>query len=213
VEGKLVPGRFAQSGFVRQLDAVLDYSLSMSYKRNLFGLIVGLYAGLLTAYPCKGQAGDLQHGANNPAMKAVLRQYLKDHDVENDIPVRYVTAFVDLNDDGVKEVIVHLISQSVCGTGGCPTLVLAPTQSSFRIISRITITRPPIRVLEMKSNGWHDLTVWVQGGGIRPGYEADLPFDGESYATNPTVSPAHRLTPKTAGRTVISDKDVGTPLD
>ena len=94
-----------------------------------------------------------------------------------------------LNDDGVKEVIVHVTCQSLCGTGGCPTLILVPLKSSFRIVSRIGITRPPIRVLESKSNGWHDITVWVQGGGIQPGYEADLPFDGESYAPNPTVPP------------------------
>jgi hypothetical protein len=100
-------------------------------------------------------------------------------------------SFVDLNDDGEKEVIVHVISQSVCGTGGCPTLVLAPQQSPFRVVSRISITRPPIRVLNTKSHGWHDLAVWVAGGGIQPGYEAALRFDGKSYATNPTVPPAH----------------------
>jgi hypothetical protein len=186
----------------------------MRYRRNGLNLImIVLFAGLLCWIPCHGQAHDHKHSASDMALKTVLKQYLKDQDVENDGTVRYVPAFVDLNDDGVKEVIVHVMCQSLCGTGGCPTLVLVPVQSSFRIVSRITITRPPIRVLERKSNGWHDFTVWVEGGGIQPGYEADLPFDGESYATNPTVPPAHRLSPKTAGRVVISDKAIGTPLD
>jgi len=148
--------------------------------------MIGVTASLLFAVPCQSQTTDA-------ALKNVLRQYLRDQDVENDSSVRYIAAFVDLNDDGKKEIIVHVISQSLCGTGGCPTLVLAPEQSSFIIVSRISITRPPIRVLKTKSHGWHDLAVWVAGGGIQPGYEADLPFDGESYATNPTVPPPHTV--------------------
>ena len=186
----------------------------MRYKCNgLNPILIFLFVGLLSSVPCQGQTRDPQHSTKDVAVKTVLKQYLKDQGVENDATVRYISAFVDLNDDGVEEVIVHVMCQSLCGTGGCPTLVLVPIQSSFRIVSRITITRPPIRVLEKKSNGWHDFTVWVQGGGIQPGYEADLPFDGESYATNPSIPPAHRLSPKTAGRLVISGKAIGTSLD
>lgn len=146
-------------------------------------------------------------------LKEVLKQYLKEQDAENDGSTRYIASFVDLNDDGKKEVVVYVIAQSLCGTGGCPTLVLIPQQSSFSIVSRISITRPPIRILNAKSHGWHDLAVWVAGGGVQPGYKADLPFDGESYATNPTVPPAHKLSPQSAGNIVISDNAVGVPLD
>jgi hypothetical protein len=187
----------------------------MYYKRKprTFKLATLFFAGLLFAFPCNGQRDDVKGGASDVALKTVLRQYLKDQDVESDGTVRYLVASVDLNSDGVNEVIVHVMCQRLCGTGGCPTLVLAPAESSYRIVSRISITRPPIRVLNTKSHGWRDLAVWVQGGGIQPGYEADLPFDGESYATNPTVLPAHRLIPQSSGRVVISDRAVGTPLD
>jgi hypothetical protein len=185
------------------------------YKRNYFswGLVIGSLAGLLFGFPCHAQRDDPNHGAGDAALRKVLRQYVKDQDVEHENTVRYVAAFVDLNDDGVKEVIVHVMCQSLCGTGGCPTLVLVPAQSSFRIVSRIPLTRPPIRVLGSKSKGWHDLGVWVAGGGIQPGYEADLPFDGETYAANPTVPLAHSLRSKSDGRIVISDNAVATPLD
>lgn len=176
-------------------------------------LIAGLLAGLLFALPCPAQTHRGSGSASNAALNDVLKQYLKEQDVEDDGSARYIASFVDLNDDGKKEVIVHVISQSLCGTGGCPTLVLVPKQSSFSIVSRISITRPPIRVLKTQSHGWHDLAVWVSGGGIQPGYEADLPFDGESYATNPSVPPAHRLSPQSAGRVVISDNAAPTPLD
>jgi len=108
----------------------------------------------------------------------VPKQYLKGQDVLDDGSARYMASFVDLNDDGKKEVIVHVISESLCGTESCPRLVLVPTQSSFSIVSRISITRPAIRSLNANSYGWHDLAVWA-GGGIQPGYEADVPFDGE----------------------------------
>lgn len=146
-------------------------------------------------------------------MRSALKKYLKEEDVADDSMVRYVAAFIDLNDDGVKEVIVHIFAQNLCGTGGCPTLVLAQTDSSFRIVSRISITRPPIRVLHRRSKGWHDLTVWVQGGGIQPGYEVELPFDGDSYAVNPTVPPARRLNRDAKGEVAISGDATGIPLD
>jgi len=186
----------------------------MRYKGDHFhlALILGVIAGLLTASSGHGQTPQREHRASDAALKAVLKQYLKDQDVEDDGTARYIPAFVDLNGDGAEEVIVHIVSQSLCGTGGCPTLVLVPVQSSFRIVGRIGITRPPIRVLNKQTNGWRDLAVWVQGGGIQPGYEADLPFDGESYATNPTVAPAHRMSPKAAGRVVVSDDAKGIPL-
>src|SRR5882672_6464822 len=121
----------------------------MHHKRSpgTFRLATLFFAGLLFAFPYYGQRDDAKRGASDVALKAVLRQYLKDQGVESDSTVRYVVASVDLNGDGVKEVIVHLMCQSLCGTGGCRTLVLAPAGSSYRIVSRISITRPPIRVL------------------------------------------------------------------
>jgi hypothetical protein len=116
---------------------------------------------------------------------------------------QYFSAFVDLRDDGTKEVIVYLSSDGWCGTGGCTMLLLAPEDSSYRVITRTTITRPPIRVLTTKTNGWHDLGVWVQGGGIQPGYEAKLSFNGKKYPGNPSAPPAQRLTRKVAGKIVV----------
>ncbi len=57
-------------------------------------------------------------------------------------------------------------------------------------VTNISITRPPIRVLPTVTHGWHDLGVMVAGGGIIPGYEARLRFDGHSYPSNPTVPSA-----------------------
>jgi len=135
--------------------------MSNKHHRSKPTIIAGLLAGLLFAPTCPAQTHHRSRSLSDASLKNFLKHYLKDQGVENDSSARYMSSFVDLNDDGKKEVIVHVISQSVCGTGGCPTLVLAPQQSSFRVVSRISITRPPIRILNTTSHGWHDLAVWV----------------------------------------------------
>src|SRR5215469_8863420 len=77
----------------------------------------------------------------------------------------YTAALVDLRDDGSKEAIAYLSSTGWCGTGGCTLLVLAPSGASYKLITKTPIVRLPIRVLTTKTNGWHDLSVVVGGGG------------------------------------------------
>jgi hypothetical protein len=91
-------------------------------------------------------------------------------------------------------------------------LILKPDGALFRVIARTTITRPPIRVLQTTTNGWHDIGVWVQGGGIQPGYTAVLPFNGKAYASNPTVPPARRTTSDPGGETLIPEAAAGILL-
>jgi hypothetical protein len=83
-------------------------------------------------------------------------------------------------------------------------LILAPDGMSYRVITKTTVTRLPIRVLDTKSNGWHDLSVVARTSGVEPLYEASLPFDGKAYPTNPTVPPAHRLIGDAQGKILIS---------
>jgi len=106
---------------------------------------------------------------------------------------------------------VYLRDRTWCGTGGCPTLILARRGSSYRVVAKITITRPPIRVLTATSNGCHDIGVWVEGGGIRPGYEAELRFNGKTYPTNPSVPPARPLHARVPGEIAIAATQAGSP--
>ena len=138
-----------------------------------------------------------------------LKRFLQSLDKSKS--TRYIVAFRDINDDGIPEAIVYLIGRNWCGSGGCNTLVLARDGTSWRIVATITITRPPIRVLPDTSNGWHSIGVWVQGGGIQPGYEVELRFDGKTYPKNPSVPPARRLE-KSTGEIVIPSAENGTPL-
>jgi len=130
-----------------------------------------------------------------------VRRFLQGFD--SGLKDRFVAAFTDLNDDGKPEAIVHLTSSEWCGSGGCTTLVLARDGDSWRVLAKISVTRPPIRVLTTKSNGWHDIAAWVQGGGIQPGYEAELRFDGKRYPANASVAPARPILGKAEGEVVI----------
>ena len=43
----------------------------------------------------------------------------------------------------------------------------------------------------------------MQGGGIQPGYEAKLSFNGKTYPKNPSAAPAQRLTQQAVGKIVV----------
>jgi hypothetical protein len=125
---------------------------------------------------------------------------------------QYSAAFVDLKDHGAKEVIVYLSSDGWCGTGGCTMLILAPEDTSYRVVTKTTITRLPIRVLATKTNGWHDISVVARINGTEPLYEAILSFDGKTYPSNPSMPPARRSKGKVQGKIVIPVTAKDKPL-
>jgi hypothetical protein len=169
----------------------------------------GLVCSTLVITTCLAQA-PRQPVTSSPATEESLKRFLQTFD--DDKAARFISAFRDLNGDGTSEAIVYLISKDWCGSGGCNTIVLMQDGGSWKIVTSITITRPPIRVLNGRSHGWLNLGVWVQGGGINPGYEAELRFDGKTYPSNPAISPARPLAGGRVGDVVISSSAVGIPL-
>jgi hypothetical protein len=122
----------------------------------------------------------------------------------------YAAAFVDLKDDGTKEAIVYLSSDGWCGTGGCTLLILAPEGTSYRVVTKVPAVRLPIRVLDAKSNGWHDIGVVARKSGVEPLYEAILSFDGKSYPIG--VSEAGESNGKAQGKIVMAATAKARPL-
>jgi len=146
--------------------------------------------------------------AKDDPLKAFLKSYLR----RKDPTTRFSVASVHLSGRDAFQAIVYVTGDAWCGSGGCLTLILTREGLSYRAVGRITITRPPIRVFESSSNGWRDVGVWVQGGGIQPGYEAKLHFDGRAYPSNPSIPPAQPSTTTAEGRTVLSSTDQGVLL-
>jgi hypothetical protein len=146
----------------------------------------------------------------NPAaeitLKAFLQSYLGKPESKEDEDDEYLVAWVDLNDDGKQEAIVYVYGRSWCGSGGCSTLVLTPQGTTYRVVTKMTVTRLPIRVMREKSHDWHDISVTVGGGRI-PAHEARMTFDGEAYPSNPTVAPARPIEGVVQGRVIISPTD------
>ncbi len=143
--------------------------------------------------------------------EASVRTFLRTQDDGKD--TRYVAAFRDLNGDGTSEALVYLLGNNWCGSGGCNLFILQRAGDSWKVVSTMTITNPPIRVLNSTVNGWHNLGVWVEGGGIRPGYEAVMRFNGNKYPGNPSVPPAVRTTKSLPGEIVIRSIENAKPLN
>jgi hypothetical protein len=177
-------------------------------------LIVFLFLALAIMF----MGANLAHSQRQPdsnqqeSLRSFLQTFLREHSGREESTTRYSSAMVDLRDDGTKEAIVYITGRTSCGSGGCRMLVLLPSGTSYQVVGETTVTRPPIRVLATKSNGWHDISVWVQGGGIQPGHDAVLSFDGKAYPRNPSLTPARPLDDKAIGTIAIPPKAAGEPL-
>jgi len=179
-----------------------------------WGVLAVTVATSLILAICVGQTA--QSGTQDQArvLRKLLQTYLGDpySDFEREDPTRYSSALVDLNDDGKSEVIVFVSGRARCGSGGCVMLILVPQELSYRVITKTTLTRLPIRLLATKSNGWHEVSVSIGGGGIQPGHRVKLTFDGTRYPTNPTVAPAMSLTQEAKWKTLIPETARGELL-
>jgi hypothetical protein len=149
--------------------------------------------------------GQQATASNRPSerLKAYLRSYLRPNGrVPPDATTRVSAVRIKTDGGKAEEDIVYVSGQRWCGSGGCTMLILEPTQSSFKLLGRVTIVQLPIRLLSSTSDGRPDIGVRVQGGGVQSGYEAVLSFDGKSYPRNPSIPPARKAT-TSRGKVII----------
>lgn len=105
-----------------------------------------------------------------------------------DARAKVATAETDLNGDGHPEILAYVYGPGLCGSGGCKLMVLQREESDWRLVMDSSVTQLPVRLLESRSHGWHDLSVGISGGGA-PARQARMQFDGKRYPSNPTMQP------------------------
>jgi hypothetical protein len=173
--------------------------------KSCIAALAALLGSVLAVSLCSAQAKQNAQALSRD--EESIRKLLQSRD--DDKTTQYVAAFHDLNGDGTPEAIVYLIGKSWCGSGGCNLFILQKTGASWKVVTRMTVTNPPIRMLNTRSNGWRSLAVWVHSGG---GYEAELRFNGKTYPRNPSVPPARRAAENLAGEVLISSTTNPKPL-
>lgn len=162
-----------------------------------------LMLGLLALAP------SAQGGAFGQRLDPPLRGFLQAYaGGRPDQTTRVIATEVELQKPGAKQYLVYLSGPGRCGSGGCDLLVVEPQGYTYRVLSKSTVTWPPIKILPTRTRGWSDLAVMVSGGGVESGF-ARLSFDGRGYTTNPTLAPR---VPTLSGRVVISADYTGDRL-
>lgn len=160
--------------------------LSLSLRLFAFGLLISA----ICIVPSQQIRAQTSAAALSASEDESIRHALQS--LDSDESTQYIAVSHDLSGNGGAEVIAYMLGDQWCGSGGCSTFILAKKGASWKVVSKISNTRTPIRVLPETSHGWHSIGVLVAGGGITKAYEAVLRFDGKSYPRNPTVPPATR---------------------
>ncbi|EIZ78883.1 hypothetical protein WSK_2426 [Novosphingobium sp. Rr 2-17] len=170
--------------------------------------ILALALGLSLA-GCKKEPAPAPTESAAPSEEAVVAEQTPEEWIRANYKdlgeVRYAKAEADLDGDGSPEVLVYVGGSLLCGTGGCNLEVLKREGGELKRVSDISVVQLPVGVLDSKTNGWRDLAVSVSGGGVQSA-TMKLPFDGKTYADNPTVAPAAPV--ESIGKTLIPAEDL-----
>ena len=106
--------------------------------------------------------------------------------------------------------LVFMADSRWCGSGGCTLFMLVPAAAGLAELSHATLVHPPVAVLDTRTNDMPDISVRVRGD-YYPGDGEKfvvLPFNGQTYASNPTMPPAHLLRGPADGEIAISEGEV-----
>lgn len=159
--------------------------MKFKFKKQIVVYMLSIFFGI-----CIGKCVAEEHSESQEAQEKSVKNFIQHWDQE---ATQYFIRFYDLNQDGIMEAIVYVTGGKWCGSGGCVTLVLNRKGDNWNLITKISVSNLPIKVLPVVHNGWHSLSVSVKGGGVLKRYESELPYDGKVYPNNPTVPPAVKI--------------------
>jgi hypothetical protein len=96
--------------------------------------------------------------------------------------------YVDLNNDGIPEVIVSFNGRFFCGTGGCMVVIFKLVGKEYKELSSMGLVHAPVIVTEAKTNKYRNLIMYGRNYGVRKGTDGDyycFKFNKKSYPYNP----------------------------
>ena len=181
-------------------------------------LVMAVLGVLMPVGASFGQQSDASSNNPSEALKAFLRSYLNPRqEARLEETTQITVVSVKTEAEAGEELVVYVSGPqgSWCGTGGCMMLILEPFQSSFKVLGRVTIVQLPVRLLPSMKNGHPDIGVWVQGGGIQPGYEAVVSFNGTNYSakySDNLSTPPARPVKGIEGKRIITTTKNSVPL-
>jgi hypothetical protein len=98
---------------------------------------------------------------------------------------RYFYNYINLDEDEDQEIMVYLVGLEFSGSGGSTLDIYDIVDDTLVHVSTMTLVNNPIYISETITNGWHDIILYVSGGGAEANYRL-MKFD-ETYPTNPSV--------------------------
>jgi|GEM_PF-1556012 len=122
----------------------------------------------------------------NPEVeKAIIDYYqIPDSDLSS---THYRYSYVDLNDDGTKEILAVISGPYTSGTGGDSALWLSAGES-MRVLQSFTLIHTPVIVSDSLTNGYHDLILTRSGGGAKT-ETVSLKYSGKKYTSVSDAEP------------------------
>jgi hypothetical protein len=97
-----------------------------------------------------------------------------------------------------------------CGSGGCGIEIFEAHGTHFRKIGDIQAWLP-VRLLAESHENHPDLSVWVQGGGVHPGYASRIVFHNGDYPISGDQRDGHKVGSR-VGTLLLNDDQAGARL-
>lgn len=112
---------------------------------------------------------------------------------------------VDLNDDKRRDALVMLKNPygHWCDINGCTMLVFRANNDSFSLVSKIRPVRGPLYVSPVRTNGWNDIVMRVDGRWSQT-KDVAIKYDGTRYPADPSaLAPTHMYMDRKLGQRVF----------
>ena len=166
--------------------------------------VIGLTLGGSFAYCLKKKASNLSYKVekiidfnmnNDKVASNILTDYLLEMEKDNEVVTKELIKysdeackahFVDLNDDGVDEIIGAMFLSAYSGTAGVSIFILQKQDGNYREIFVPVSLQPDykIYILSDKTNNYKDFVVYIRFDGE----PTTLKFDGKNYLDYKTDS-------------------------